>query len=111
MYPARRMMRLCALAGLLGISALAAAEAPVSRVSMKPCRLEPPARIQAFSAECASIRVAENPDQPEGRSIDLFVARVPAISLNKKPDPLFLIAGGPGTSTEDLYTSFAGAFQ
>ena len=36
---------------------------------------------------------------------------MPAISLNKKPDPLFLIAGGPGTSAVDLYTSSAGPFD
>ena len=65
----------------------------------------------ALSAECVSITVAEDPDKPKGRTIDLFVARVPAISLNKKPDPLFLIAGGPGTSAVDLYTSSSGAFE
>lgn len=65
----------------------------------------------ALPAECGSLTVAENPQQPDGRKIDLFVARVPAISLNKKPDPLFLIAGGPGTSAVDLYTSSAGPFD
>ncbi len=65
----------------------------------------------ALSAECASVKVAENPAEPNGRTIELFVARVPAISLNKKADPLFLIAGGPGTSSVDLYTSSAGPFE
>jgi len=111
MYPARRMMRLCALAGLLGFAGLAAAQAPASKFKLEPCRLEHPARIRALTAECGSVTVAENPDEPKGRTIDLFVARVPAISLNKKPDPLFLIAGGPGTSAEDLYTSSSGAFE
>jgi pimeloyl-ACP methyl ester carboxylesterase len=108
MYPARRMMRLCALAGFLGFAALAEALPPPT---LKPCRLEHPARMLALTAECASISVAENPDEPRGRTIELFVARVPAISLNKKPDPLFLIAGGPGTSSVDLYTSSAGSFE
>ena len=65
----------------------------------------------ALSAECGTLRIPENPDKPDGRSIELFVARVPAISLNKRPDPLFLIAGGPGTSAVDLYTSSAGPFE
>jgi len=65
----------------------------------------------ALSAECGTLRIPENPDRPDGRSIELFVARVPAISLNKRPDPLFLIAGGPGTSAVDLYTSSAGPFE
>jgi len=56
----------------------------------------------ALTAECVNIKVPENPAEPNGRAIELFVARVPAISLNEKPDPLFLIAGGPGTSAVDL---------
>ena len=104
------MMRLCALAGFLGFAALAVGEA-LPPPTLKPCRLEHPARMLALSAECASISVAENPDEPQGRAIELFVARVPAISLNKLPDPVFLIAGGPGTSSVDLYTSSAGSFE
>jgi pimeloyl-ACP methyl ester carboxylesterase len=65
----------------------------------------------ALPAECGALEVPENPDAPEGRKIQLFVARVPAISLNKAPDPLFLIAGGPGTSAVDLYTSSAPPFD
>src|SRR6187399_166331 len=105
------MMRLCALAGFLGFAALAAAEALPPQPALKPCRLEHPARMLALSAECATVKIAENPAEPHGRAIELFVARVPAISLNKKPDPLFLIAGGPGTSSVDLYTSSAGSFE
>jgi pimeloyl-ACP methyl ester carboxylesterase len=110
MYPARRMLRLPALAVLfaLGSHLATAAEA---RLALSPCRLEHPARMLAVPAECGTVSVPENPDQPAGRKIELFVARVPAISLNKAQDPLFLIAGGPGTSAVDLYTSSAGPFS
>jgi pimeloyl-ACP methyl ester carboxylesterase len=105
------MLRLCALAGLLGFTGLVAAEPSPPPLTLKPCRLEHPARMLAVTAECVSIQVPENPVQPGGRQIELFVARVPAISLDKKPDPLFLIAGGPGTSAVDMYTSSAGPFD
>lgn len=65
----------------------------------------------ALPADCASFEVPEDPSSPDGRRIELFVAVVPAISLNKAPDPLFLIAGGPGTSAVDLYTASAGSFE
>lgn len=65
----------------------------------------------ALPAQCGRLSVPEDPSRPGGRRIELFVARVPAISLNKAPDPLFLIAGGPGTSAVDLYTSSAGPFD
>ena len=109
-YAARRMLRLGLLTGLMFGLPLAA-EAATPSLSLTPCRLEHPFRMLALPAECGSYQVAENPEQPNGRKIELFVARVPAISLNKAPDPLFLIAGGPGTSAVDLYTSALSAFN
>jgi pimeloyl-ACP methyl ester carboxylesterase len=106
------MMRIRLLAGLLTFAPLAFAQAdPLPALSLKPCRLEHPARIQALPAECASFTVPENYDEPNGRTIELFVARVPAISLNEAKDPLFLLAGGPGGSAVDLYTAAAAAFE
>jgi pimeloyl-ACP methyl ester carboxylesterase len=108
------MMRLGVLAGFLlglGQSIATPAATPAATLTLKPCRLEHPARMLALPAECGAFEVPENPDAPDGRKIQLFVARVPAISLNKAPDPLFLIAGGPGTSAVDLYTSSAPPFD
>jgi pimeloyl-ACP methyl ester carboxylesterase len=104
------MKRRGLLAGLfLGLPLLTAAASP--KLTLQPCRIEHPARMLAMPAECGTFEVAENPAAPNGRKIELFVARVPAISLNKAPDPLFLIAGGPGTSAVDLYTSSANPFD
>jgi len=104
------MMRLAFLAGcLFGLALVADAATPT--LTLKPCRIEHPARMFALPAECGTLTVAENPDAPGGRKIDLFIALVPAISLDKAPDPLFLIAGGPGTSAVDTYTSSYSAFD
>lgn len=100
-----------AVAGLMGLAATAAEADSPAQIKLSPCRLEHPFRMLALTAECGTYTTLENPDDPRGRKIDLFVARVPAISFNKKPDPLFLIAGGPGTSAVDLYTSSAGPFD
>jgi pimeloyl-ACP methyl ester carboxylesterase len=104
------MWRLPALACLLLATPLCA-WATESKIELEPCRLEHPARMLAVPAECGKVSVPENPREPGGRKIELFVARVPAISLNKAKDPLFLIAGGPGTSAVDLYTSSAAPFD
>jgi len=107
------MKRLGVLAGLLfGLPLTTVTAAPKSPppLVLKPCRLEHLDRVLALPGECGTFSVAENPAEPNGRRIELFVARIPAISLNKAPDPLFLIAGGPGTSTVDMYTSSAGPF-
>jgi pimeloyl-ACP methyl ester carboxylesterase len=76
----------------------------------KPCRLEHPSGIAAYAAECTTLRVPENPAQPGGRTIELAIARVPAISRRKAADPVFLIAGGPGMGTRAMYPTVAAAF-
>ena len=105
------MSRLPALAIILILAAASGASAADSKLTLEPCRLDHPARMLAVAAQCGKVVVPENPRAPDGRKIELFVARVPAISLNKAPDPLFLIAGGPGTSAVDLYTSSAAPFD
>jgi hypothetical protein len=42
--------------------------------------------------------VPEDRAEPSGRQIDLYVAVIPANKRSPEPDPLFLLAGGPGQS-------------
>jgi pimeloyl-ACP methyl ester carboxylesterase len=102
-----------AWAGTLGSTAAAApasepASAPV--LSLSACRIEDAAHFNAVPAECGTLEVPENPAAPNGRKIALFVARVPAINRRKSPDPLFLLAGGPGMGATTLYAGTAAAF-
>jgi pimeloyl-ACP methyl ester carboxylesterase len=77
---------------------------------LTPCELEHPLRLSVLAAECGVLRVAENPQEPNGRQIGLHVARVTAISRRKQPDPLFVLAGGPGAAAGAFYAAVAGAF-
>lgn len=77
----------------------------------QPCRLEDSSRLQAFEAQCTTLTVPENPAQPGGAKLQLFVARVPAISRRKAPDPLFLLAGGPGMGASTMYPQIARALR
>lgn len=45
---------------------------------------------------CGSVTMPEDPDQPQGRTITIRFAVVPAVARNKQPDPVFVLAGGPG---------------
>jgi pimeloyl-ACP methyl ester carboxylesterase len=83
---------------------------PSGLSAFRPCRLEHPSRIVAYPAECATLRVPEDPQRPAGRSIELAIARVAAISRRKSADPLFLVAGGPGMGTQAMYPMVAAAF-
>ena len=93
--------------------AMAAASRPAPNgvgMSFAPCQIQDLQGIAVYNAECANFAVPENPGAAGGRKIMLRVARVPAINREKQPDPLFLLAGGPGMGATALYGNAAPAF-
>src|SRR5262252_1982007 len=105
MSPAHRAI---ALGILLTVGAVRGSLAGPALV-LTPCEIEHPLRPSVLAAECGVLKVPENPEQPGGRQIGLHVARVAAISRRKQPDPLFILAGGPGQSAIALYATTAAA--
>jgi pimeloyl-ACP methyl ester carboxylesterase len=93
-----------AMAGTAGTAAPAGA-AP--GIAFSPCTLTHPTQLLSIEAKCGRFGVPENPGAPRGRRIELFVALVPAVNLRKQPDPLFVLAGGPGQAATDFYTEAA----
>ncbi|MCA9876946.1 MAG: hypothetical protein KC442_04180, partial [Thermomicrobiales bacterium] len=45
---------------------------------------------------CGYLTVPENRANPNGRTIRVAVARVPAVSATPRPDPIVYLTGGPG---------------
>ncbi len=74
------------------------------------CRLVTESVPAAF-ARCGLLTVPEDPSAPDGPTVDLYVAKIAARSATPRPDPLVLIAGGPGQSTIDFYLQQRGAFE
>jgi len=85
--------------------------APVARLLLSPCELHQPQGLTLTQARCGRLAVLENPADPRGRRIELRVAVVPAVSTRKRPDPLFVLAGGPGMAATDFYASVAPVFE
>jgi pimeloyl-ACP methyl ester carboxylesterase len=109
----------CVLIFCKALSAQAGLSAPAATLPLHDCRLEHPLKLSSVAARCGVLAVPENPEdaaparastKAAGRSIDLFVAVVPALNRRTSAEPLFLLAGGPGQSAADLYASYAGAF-
>jgi pimeloyl-ACP methyl ester carboxylesterase len=87
----RPVTALSFLLGLVLLHGSARADAPLP---MKPCR------VDGMSNEllCGSVRRALDPAHPEGVQIDVHYLVVPAMARNKQPDPVLMLAGGPGQS-------------
>ena len=77
----------------------------------EPCTLANPQINKSIAAQCTTLQVAENPDAPDGRKIDLKIAWVqtetPAAT---EPDPVFMLAGGPGQSAIQTFPQVEMAF-
>ena len=84
--------------------------APAGQLALSPCQLHQALDLTLVQAECGRLAVPENPAAPGGRQISLRLAVVPAISTRKRPDPLFVLAGGPGMGAASFYTSVAPVF-
>jgi pimeloyl-ACP methyl ester carboxylesterase len=91
----------------LGISA-----GPVAaELTLTPCRLTANPARPSVAAECAQLSVPLDPNNEDGPQIELFVARVAALSAEPSADPLTLLAGGPGQAATTLYPLVSGAFE
>lgn len=96
----------------LGVAALwacaaAAAFAADETLPDGPCRV-PGLRSEVV---CGSVERPLDPARPEAVKIRLRYVVVPAIARRKLPDPVFLIAGGPGQSAIDVAPSVMPLFQ
>ena len=56
--------------------------------------------------QCATLSVWENRETRAGRRIPLNIVVVPALALPREPDPLFVLAGGPGQAATSLIQPF-----
>ena len=99
--PARRCCAVGLLVGgLLWVTgAHAAAAGPTSECRVPGLR---------NSVQCGVVQRALDPRRPDGTQIDVHFIVVPAIARRKLPDPVFLLAGGPGQSAIQLAPSVMG---
>jgi pimeloyl-ACP methyl ester carboxylesterase len=71
-----------------------------------------PCRVEGIPNEllCSSVRRPLDPARPEGVQIEVHFLVVPAMARNKQPDPVLLLAGGPGQSAMALAPAVMGQF-
>ena len=102
----KALLKATLLAALAGAgTALPAQTAPQAPVALSPCRIPG----MELEMQCGVLRRPLDPAQPQGRSIELHFAVLPALARVKKPDPIVFFAGGPGQSAIDLAASISRA--
>jgi pimeloyl-ACP methyl ester carboxylesterase len=76
----------------------AVAEVEAARLVLRDCRLEG----LPTPALCGVLPRPVDPARPDGPTLDLHVAVVPALARHKRADPVLFLAGGPGQSAIEL---------
>jgi len=89
---------------------LVAFATPSFAIELESCTLSGGLGIASVEARCGWFTRPENPAAPEGESIDIRIAVIPALSPNPQPDALTVINGGPGGSSLDMYADMASTF-
>ena len=84
--------------GLVAAACSGGPEAPRATLALADCRLP---GIEAM-ARCAKHEVFENREAQSGRRIMINIAVVPARSRAHEPDPVVILAGGPGQGAVSL---------
>lgn len=93
---AAALLTASAVSGLAGCTKVGAAQ-PASKVALAPCRVEG----IPWQAKCGTYEVFENRETKQGKKILLRVVVVPALAPNPEPEPLVLLAGGPGQAASE----------
>ena len=90
------------------VLALPAAAAPAGTASaVRSCHL--PGAEEAL--RCLSVAVPLNYAKPDAGSLKLHVTLAPAFRESARPDPLFVLAGGPGQAGSDVLPLLSAAFK
>lgn len=74
-----------------------------NQIEFSNCMLALPGTNLTANARCGSLEVAENPDDPAGKTINLNIAMAPATGKTTEPDPVFFFAGGPGQAASETW--------
>lgn len=83
----------------------------LGKLAFTPCTLATDFGTQTVEAQCTRMDVLENRALPTGRKISLAIAWLPARGGDAEPDPVVMIAGGPGQSALDSFPGIAPAFE
>lgn len=80
-------------------------------LALETCELVVPGTPMSVVGECGWLEMPENPHEPDGRRIQIHVARIPAQGRVAEPDPLVFFAGGPGQAATESWPLVAQALR
>lgn len=106
-----RLLLLGVLAAATGCAARKAESIPTPELAaplqLSPCQVPD----VAGEARCGTFTVPEDRRSGGGRTLALKVVVLPALGSERRPDPLFVLAGGPGEAATSMSAFVASGFD
>jgi pimeloyl-ACP methyl ester carboxylesterase len=99
-----RPLTLCVLVLAAGCSPN---QAPTAIDRLHPCSTDE----GPTDAYCGELKVYENRDRRQGRTIALKIVVLPGMGSDASPDPLFFLAGGPGQGAAQMAEDVGDLFR
>jgi pimeloyl-ACP methyl ester carboxylesterase len=93
--------------GIAGAALCALASSAAHAQPLTECRV---AGLR-HSVQCGVLQRALDPARPDGPKIDIHYVVAPAMARRKLPDPVFMLAGGPGQSAITLAPNMLALFS
>jgi pimeloyl-ACP methyl ester carboxylesterase len=100
-----RLLRLLLASILLAACTSQAEQSAIDR--LEPCTADE----GPTDAYCGTYVVFENRETKQGRTIDLQIVLLPALSRDAQPDPVFFLAGGPGQGAAQMAQGLRDLFR
>ena len=83
------------------LGAIAFAAPANASIDLAPCDLTDHEGRREVDAQCGTLAVPLDRGDPDGETIELAIAVVQALADEPAPDPVVVIAGGPGRRQRD----------
>ncbi len=78
---------------------------------LQTCEVGTPGMAGRTGTQCGLLSVYENRAANAGRQIRIAFVRIPALSRTPQPDPVFLLAGGPGQAAIETFLPVLANFE
>ncbi len=80
-------------------------------LTLTECDISGSGGYATIAARCGRLAVPENPAEPGGRQIELFVAVIPSQKSEPPDDAFTFLAGGPGQAATTSFVDLRRAFE
>ncbi|WP_417700787.1 alpha/beta fold hydrolase [Pseudophaeobacter sp.] len=108
---ARRAAPILAILAALATAPSYAQEVGVFEPTPCPIPLSHEGEVEGETYDCGIVAVPENHEADGGRTLEIAAMRLRATTLSPRPDPVFYLAGGPGSSGLHEFASNPTLFQ